>query len=73
MGPKRLEAEALRYFGDRFDRAQVAKTLATLLRRFFTQAFKRNCAPDGIRVFPLELSLRGWWIPSDLGIVRLRG
>jgi len=73
MGPKRLEAEALKYFGDRFERALVVKTLATFLRRFFTQAFKRNCAPDGIRVFPFELSLRGWWIPSDLGVVRLKG
>ena len=73
MGPKRLESEALKYFGDRFGKALVAKTLQTFLRRFFTQAFKRNCAPDGVRVFPFELSLRGWWIPSDLGIVRLKG
>ena len=36
------------------------------MRRFFTQAFKRNCQPDGIKVFPFELSLHGWWIPSDL-------
>ena len=41
------------------------------MRRFFTQAFKRNCQPDGIKVFPFELSLRGWWIPSDLGIVKI--
>ena len=47
----------------------IAKTLRTFMRRFFTQAFKRNCQPDGIRVFPFELSLRGWWIPSDLGPV----
>jgi len=50
-------------------KALIAKTLRTFLRRFFTQAFKRNCQPDGIRVFPFELSLRGWWIPSDLGSV----
>jgi len=73
MGPKRLKAEALTYFGARFERALIEKTCATFFRRFFTQAFKRNCAPDGIRIFPFELSLRGWWIPSDLGIVRLRG
>ena len=41
------------------------------MRRFFTQAFKRNCAPDGIKVFPFELSLHDWWIPSDLGIVKI--
>ena len=49
----------------------IAKTLKTFMWRFFTQAFKRNCQPDGIKVFPFELSLRGWWIPSDLGFVRL--
>ena len=49
----------------------IAKTLRTFLWRFFTQAFKRNCQPDGIKVFPFELSLRGWWIPSDLGFVRV--
>ena len=49
----------------------IAATLKTFLWRFFTQAFKRNCQPDGIKVFPFELSLHDWWIPSDLGFVRL--
>ena len=49
-----------------FTKELIAKTLRTFLWRFFTQAFKRNCQPDGIRVFPFELSLHGWWIPSDL-------
>jgi len=76
MGSKDLQKAAERYFGGnstirRFDDSTIAKTLTTFMRRFFTQAFKRNCAPDGIRVFPFELSLRGWWIPSDLGIVKI--
>ena len=71
MGSKDLQASAERYFAGRFDAATVARTLRTFMTRLFTQAFKRNCAPDGIRVFPFELSLRGWWIPSDLGVVRL--
>ena len=50
---------------------RIVKTLKTFMGRFFTQAFKRNCQPDGIKVFPFELSLRGWWIPSDLGFVRI--
>jgi len=54
-----------------FSKELIAKTLKTFLHRFFTQAFKRNCAPDGIKVFPFELSLRGWWIPSDLGYVKV--
>lgn len=71
MGSKDLLAAAETYFKGRFDAVTIAATLKTFLHRFFTQAFKRNCAPDGIRVFPFELSLRGWWIPSDLGPVRI--
>ena len=77
MGTKDLQLAAERYFrcdgpaGREFPKAVIARTLATFMRRFFTQAFKRNCQPDGIRVFPFELSLRGWWIPSDLGYVEL--
>ena len=69
MGSKDLQKAAERYFN--YPKEVVAKTLHTFMWRFFTQAFKRNCQPDGIRVFPFELSLRGWWIPSDLGFVKL--
>jgi len=71
MGSKYLLTAAEIYFEGRFGYTEIEQTLAIFLRRFFTQAFKRNCAPDGIRVFPFELSLRGWWIPSDLGIVKI--
>ena len=80
MGSKDLQKAAERFFSGSqtldfrrktFSRALIAKTLKTFMWRFFTQAFKRNCQPDGIRVFPFELSLRGWWIPSDLGFVKL--
>ena len=71
MGSKALQKAAERFFAGRFNAAQIEITLKIFMRRFFTQAFKRNCQPDGIRVFPFELSLHGWWIPSDLGIVRL--
>ena len=54
-----------------YSRELIARTLRTFMRRFFTQAFKRNCQPDGIKVFPFELSLHDWWIPSDLGFVRI--
>ena len=50
-----------------------AMTYVNRLRRFFTQAFKRNCAPDGVKVFSFDLSPHGWWIPSDLGVVKLHG
>ena len=71
MGSKDLKAAALRHFGTAYSAAEVDSTLKTFMRRFFTQAFKRNCAPDGVRVFPFDLSPRGWWIPSDLGPVKI--
>lgn len=71
MGSKSLRAAAEKHFAGRYPKPVIAATLDTFMRRFFTQAFKRNCAPDGIKVFPFELSLRGWWIPSDLGVVKL--
>ena len=71
MGSRDLQKAAERFFDGRFGAAEITKTLKTFMWRFFTQAFKRNCQPDGIKVFPFELSLRGWWIPSDLGLVKL--
>ena len=74
MGPKALAVAAEKYFAwDEKLSKQVRPVLTVFIRRFFTQAFKRNCQPDGIKVFPFELSLRGWWVPSDLGVVRLKG
>ncbi len=65
-----VDAAAAAFEGD-YDRETIERWLDVFFTRFFTQAFKRNCQPDGIRVFPFELSLRGWWIPSDLGFVKL--
>ena len=71
MGSADLLTAALRYFKGMYSPDCVVKTLKTFMWRFFAQAFKRNCQPDGVRVFPFELSLRDWWIPSDLGLVKL--
>jgi hypothetical protein len=64
-----LMSEAEKRFRGSYSREKIAKTLKIFMTRFFTQAFKRNCSPDGIKVFGFDLSPRGWWIPSDLGIV----
>ena len=71
MGSTDLRNSATAYFAGRFSQDVINNTLDTFLRRFFTQAFKRNCQPDGICIFPFELSLHGWWIPSDLGVVKI--
>ena len=71
MGSKDLLNAAMRHFGDAYPKATVSRTLGIFMRRFFTQAFKRNCAPDGIRVFGFDLSPHGWWVPSDIGVVKI--
>ena len=44
----------------------IERTLDIFLSRLVSQAFKRNCAPDGIKVFPFDFSPDGWHIPSDM-------
>ncbi|MCF0151005.1 MAG: NAD(+) synthase, partial [Firmicutes bacterium] len=53
-------------FAGSYDRATIAKWLKTFCRRFFTQQFKRNCAPEGAQLIAMSLSPRGAWaMPSD--------
>lgn len=77
VGRNRASAEvfaaAFRKFGAKYGAETIGKWLAVFRRRIVTQAFKRNCAPDGVKVFSFDLSPRGWWIPSDIGIVKLHG
>ena len=68
MGKADILAAAVKYFAGKFEKPVIEGTLKIFFKRFFTQAFKRNCAPDGVQVFPFTLSLCGWWIPSDLGL-----
>lgn len=53
-------------FGDRYDGATVKRWLVSFYRRFFSQQFKRNCIPDGVKIGSVSLSPRGdWRMPSD--------
>ncbi len=61
-----LLAAARERFGGAYDDALIARTLDKFLLRLVSQAFKRNCAPDGIRVFDFDFSPSSWHIPSDL-------
>ena len=64
--PAKIFALAMRAFDGVFDSATVKKWLTVFARRFFTQQFKRNCVPDGIKVGAVALSPRGdWRMPSD--------
>ena len=51
---------------EEFGASTVKKWLKVFYRRFFTQQFKRNCMPEGVRVLEVSLSPRGdWQMPGD--------
>lgn len=53
-------------FADKYDRVTLKKWLVNFYKRFFTQQFKRNCVPDGVKVGSVSLSPRAdWRMPSD--------
>lgn len=42
-----------------YPKEEIKKYLTTFIKRFFTQQFKRNCMPDGVKVGTISLSPRG--------------
>ena len=53
-------------FQDDFGCETILKWLKNFYRRFWTQQFKRNCMPDGVKIGSIALSPRGdWRMPSD--------
>lgn len=66
MRPRKIYELAKLAFADDFDDATLLKWLKNFYRRFFTQQFKRNCIPDGVKIGSIALSPRGdWRMPSD--------
>jgi len=57
---------AKKAFRGQYGAAVVSKWLDVFFRRFFSQSFKRNCAPDGVQVFPVYLAPSAWHVPSDI-------
>ena len=56
-------------FKNTFTETEIKKYLQIFLKRFFTQQFKRNCMPDGIKVGNISLSPRGdLRMPSDMDL-----
>lgn len=62
-GPKELYDIALGTLD--FGEEEVYRTLGTFLRRFFSQQFKRNCAPEAPLVC-LSIAPGVWNMPSDM-------
>ena len=64
--PTKIYTLACRAFKDDFEPSVIKKWLKTFYWRFFTQQFKRNCMPDGVKVGTVSLGPRGdWCMPSD--------
>lgn len=66
MDRKEILALARKAFKGVYGATEIARWLDVFFRRFFSQAFKRNCAPDGVKVFPVYLAPREWAVPSDI-------
>ena len=64
--PKKIYFLAQETFKGKFDNETLKKWLKVFVKRFFTQQFKRNCVPDGVKVGTIGLSPRGdLRMPSD--------
>ncbi len=66
LGRVDLENKACEVFQGVYDGETINKWLDVFITRFFSQAFKRNCAPDGIQVFSVYLSPHDFWMPSGV-------
>ena len=66
FSPAKIYFLACKAFKEDFDGETIKKWLVTFCRRFFSQQFKRNCVPDGVKVGSIALSPRGdWRMPGD--------
>ncbi len=64
--PAKLLHLAKYALGGSYSDEVLKKWLTTLLRRFFSQQFKRSCLPDGPKLGSVGFSPRGdWQMPSD--------
>lgn len=66
MRPAKLFWLAKQAFAGVYTDEVIKKWLRTFYQRFFSQQFKRNCAPDCPKAMVISLSSKGdWHMPSD--------
>jgi len=70
--PAQILSAAGKAFKGQYDAATLKKWLQVFLSRLHRQAFKRNCAPDGVRIFGVYFSPDAWHVPSDVSDEWLR-
>jgi len=67
FGPAKIIELALHAFGEKYSRKMLKTMLGNFYRRFFTNVYKRNCAPDGPKVMSIGLLSKGdLRMPSDV-------
>ena len=63
--PKKVYQLAKLSFEGVYDGQTILKWLKFFIKRFFTQQFKRSCAPDSVRLGSVDISKMGLRMPSD--------
>ncbi len=63
--PGKIYDMACRAFAGEYNGETIKKWLKVFYRRFFSQQFKRNCVPEGVKVTELSLSPRGDWLMAS--------
>ena len=64
--PKKIEFLENHAFQGMYSKEEIHKWLDFFFQRFFSQQFKRNCMPDGVKVGTVSVSPRGdTRVPSD--------
>jgi NAD+ synthase (glutamine-hydrolysing) len=69
VGQQKSKAEILKIakktFKGIYDARTIKKWLEVFMWRIFAQAFKRNCSPDGVKIFDVYFGKDDWNVPSD--------
>ena len=63
MGPRRIYEEAVKTFD--LPKEEIHRVLGVFLKRFFSQQYKRNCAPEAPLIC-LTIAPSMWTMPSDM-------
>lgn len=65
--PEKIYALAIKAFDGDYDKKTIKKWLIKFYKRFFSQQYKRNCLPDGVKIGSVCLSARGdFRMPCDV-------
>lgn len=65
--PEKIYALAIKAFDGDYDKKTIKKWFIKFYKRFFSQQYKRNCLPDGVKIGSVCLSARGdFRMPCDV-------